>query len=128
LKGVIALAIALGLCFAYQFDILAVLFAQPKRDLGIVVTGLVVAGGSAGAIAIFQGFLNMSKETRDAMIAARKANAEAAKQKAEATVMRAQTEAAQAQVEKIAAQAQAQAAFAQFGQQLNPSAPACGST
>lgn len=112
LKGFIALAVAVGLCFAYQFDILGKLFAQPTRDLGIVITGIVAAGGSAGAIAIFQGFLNMNKEARDAMIAARKANAEAARQQAEATVERAQAATAGARAEKLEAQARVQAAVA----------------
>ena len=46
---------------------------------GVVLTSLIVSGGSAGAILIFQGYLNLSKQGRDAAVEARKSNMEADK-------------------------------------------------
>ena len=85
LKGVLALAVSIGICFWYKFDFLAIVFpiGGTGSPLGIIITGFVVAGGSAGAIALFQGYLNIGKEAREATIAARKAESEAAKKVAE---------------------------------------------
>jgi len=97
LKGLIALGLAWVLCSAYDFNLLLALFpkATPAEGglhvFGVFVTALIVAGGSAGAIALFQGVLGFSKVGRDAMIAARKASAEAAKAEAEAKAAEAQT-------------------------------------
>jgi hypothetical protein len=71
-------------CFVYDFDILSTIFNKGTKDgFGIIMTGFVIAGGSSGAIAIFQGFLGISKESRDAAIAARTARATADKEIAE---------------------------------------------
>ena len=45
---------------------------------GTFVTAIVVAGGSAGAMVLFQGVLNFSKDARKAMVAAKQADAQAA--------------------------------------------------
>lgn len=84
LKGIIALALSMFICFVYKFDVLSVLFNNDQNaEVGMVLTAFILAGGSAGAIAIFQGYLNISKDSRDAIIAARKAQAESVKQVAE---------------------------------------------
>ena len=50
---------------------------KPVDLPGVILTSLIVAGGSAGAILIFQGYLNLSKQGRDAVVEAKKAAAEA---------------------------------------------------
>ena len=57
---------------------------KPVDLPGVILTSLIVAGGSAGAILIFQGYLNLSKQGRDAVVEAKKAAAEADKAEAEA--------------------------------------------
>jgi hypothetical protein len=89
LKGIVAFLGAYLICNKYNFDVLFVIFnpEHPSNNvdqLGIVLTSLIVAGGSAGAILIFQGYLNLSKQGRDAVIDAKKATADADKAAAEA--------------------------------------------
>jgi hypothetical protein len=116
LKGLIALLSAVGICHYYAFDVLAALFGRDAADgLGMTITGVVAAGGSAGAIAIFQGFLNFNKEARDALVAAKKAESEAARERAElsraaAGAERAQAEAVRGRAELNLAAVQAEAA------------------
>ena len=106
LKGVIALACATGLCFIYDFDLMAVIFGnKPPDPLGKVITAIVAAGGSAGAIAAFQGFLNWNKAAREAAVAARKAEAEAAKLAAEAAGAEANARREVAEAERAEAEA-----------------------
>ena len=101
LKGLIALACSIGISFGYSFDILHVLFGSSKADsIGMLITGFVIAGGSSGAIAIFQGYLNISKDSRDAIIAARKAEAESAKEIAQLAVLEAKAKKEKADAEK----------------------------
>ena len=111
LKGLIALAGSIGISFRFDFDILHVLFNTASKDsLGMLITGVVIAGGSAGAIAIFQGYLNISKDSRDAIIAARKAEAESAKAKAESAKKVAELSVLEAKAKKEKAEAEKQAA------------------
>ena len=54
LKGLLALAVSIWISFKYKFDVLQVLFATEKNEpVGMIMTGFVIAGGSAGAITIF---------------------------------------------------------------------------
>ncbi|MCR9133499.1 MAG: hypothetical protein NXI08_13020 [bacterium] len=77
-KENIALIVSFSIAFTYKFDILQILFKNPSWSwLGIILTAFILAGGSAGAIAIFQGYLRMGKEVRDANIEALKSEAEA---------------------------------------------------
>ena len=55
-------------------------------------TAFILAGGSAGAIAIFQGYLRMGKEVRDANIEALKSEAEAREFRAKIDKSTTQTE------------------------------------
>lgn len=103
LKGLIALACSIGISFGYGFDILHVLFGTTTADsIGMLITGFVIAGGSSGAIAIFQGYLKISKDSRDATIAARKAEAESVKEIAKLAALeaRARKETADAEREE----------------------------
>ena len=71
--------------------------------MGMLMTGFVIAGGSAGAIALFQGYLKLGKESRDAIIEAARAKAESDKQIAELAVAEAQARLAKAEAEAKAA-------------------------
>jgi hypothetical protein len=98
LKGLIALGAALAVCFLYDFNVVGSLFASTQPDrIGIVMTAVVLAGGSAGAIAVFQGFLNMSKAERDARVGAQQAEASRARNDAEANAKEALTRNARAE-------------------------------
>lgn len=80
IKETISIAISLTITFAYDFDILQTLFDLcTSSTVGLAITALTIAGGSNGAIAIFQGYLRMGKEARDATIEANKALAESKK-------------------------------------------------
>jgi thermitase len=94
LKAIVALAAALSICSAFQFDVLSAIFSSASASImGIVMTAFIAAGGSNGAIAVFQGFLGFSKEARDHQIEARRIEAETAKQVAIANAERARAEA-----------------------------------
>ncbi len=72
-------------CNYYKFDVLSTLFEPSKpTNMGIFLTAAIAAGGSAGAITLFQGVFKFSKEAQDSLKAAQKAEAEARKMKAEA--------------------------------------------
>ena len=106
LKGLLALIGSAAICFRYQFDILHVLFQTSQNDpFGIVVTSFAVAGGSSGAIALFQGYLNISKQSREANIEAKIAKAEAAKQIAVLSAQEARSRKEKADAEKAEAEA-----------------------
>ena len=85
LKGLIAVAMSMGLSLGYKVDVLHVVFATSSETrTGMLLTGVLIAGGSAGAIAVFQAYLDFDKKSRDALIDARKAEADMRKQVAEA--------------------------------------------
>ena len=110
LKGVLALAASLGISFGYDFDVLGVLF--PGNDnavTGKLVTGFVIAGGSAGALTIFQGYLGIGKDSREAIIEARKAEASSAKEVAELAAAEARAKRDKAEAEKREAELREQA-------------------
>lgn len=118
LKGLLALAASLGISFRYKFDIMNVIFpTQPADKIGMLITGFVIAGGSAGAIAIFQGYLNISKESRDANIEARKAEAESAREVAELAAQEAKAKKEKAEAEKAEALLRKAAAEAELAGQ-----------
>lgn len=103
LRGTLALIASFAVCRLYRFDVLAALFGRPESDMiGITITGIVAAGGSAGAIAIFQGFLNLNRDSREALLAAKKAEAQAS-----AEISRSESEAKKAVAEAEKAQADA---------------------
>jgi len=84
LKGLLTLAGSLGISFGYDFDVLRVLLENANHETaGKIVTGFVIAGGSSGALALFQGYLGIGKDARDAIMEAKIAKAESAKQVAD---------------------------------------------
>ena len=111
LKGMIALAMSLWISFRYEFDILRILFGpsapastvEAATVAGMTFTGFVIAGGSAGAIAVFQAYLDFDKKTRDALMEARKAEADSRKQIAKANAKTAEHQAEEAGFRKESA-------------------------
>lgn len=82
LKTPLALFASWVVCRHVGFDILASLFPPPggaylPTPIGIIVTSAVVAGGSAGAMTLFQGVLGLGRETRLGMLELKKARNEA---------------------------------------------------
>lgn len=111
LKGIIALFTSVGICMYYEFDIMSALFANNVKDeIGIFLTGITVAGGSAGAIAIFQGFLNINKQSRDALLEARKAQADSERLIASAKAAEAKSKAEAAEATLTEAKVKVEAA------------------
>ena len=107
LKGLLALASSLGISFGYDFDILRVLLENTDNGVaGMTVTGFVIAGGSSGAIALFQGYLGIGKDARDAIMEAKIAKAESATQVAKLSADEAQARLDKAEAEKKLALAQ----------------------
>lgn len=108
LKAALTLSFSLGITYTYGFDLLSTLFGTESATVGLGVTGFVIAGGSAGAIALFQAHLKFGKETRDATVAA--ANAATSLREEEAKQKKAEAEAAAAEADLRRAKAEAQAA------------------
>lgn len=105
LKTPIAFAASWFTCNFVQFDILSQLFppstgTPEAKTIGIIITSAIMAGGSAGAIMLFQGVLNFSRESRTSLIEARKVNAEADLAEAKARKNRAEADAAESAVRK----------------------------
>lgn len=85
LKSLIALGAAWGLCSTFNFNILAGLYPNDNHTgWGILLTAIIVAGGSQGAVTLMQSVLGLRASTRKALRQAKEANAQAAKEKAEA--------------------------------------------
>lgn len=101
IKAALPAVTAWIICNHYDFDVIQVLFAAKVHDsLGVLLTSLIAAGGSSGAIALFQGVLGFSKEARDAQNAAKQATSLAEQKKAEATIMQSDSDKAKAALEK----------------------------
>lgn len=65
LKGPISFALALFICWYYDYDILArILDPEAITNVGIGITAAILAGGSVGAITLFQDILKFSREGR----------------------------------------------------------------
>ena len=66
-KALLTAAISIGICFYYDFDLFARLMEMSGRatPTGMVLTGLVISGGSAGARRLTQDFLKLSRQHRD---------------------------------------------------------------
>ena len=102
-KAVLTYAAALLLCMLFDFDIFTAIFpSAPSKHTSLVLwlTAAVVAGGSAGAIKLFQDVLGLSKTARDASRDAREAEAQARLSKAQADKAIADVALQQAQQQK----------------------------
>lgn len=85
LKVPISFGVSWFICSYYKFDVLSVIFEPDTPiSMGVFLTAAIAAGGSAGAITLFQGVLKFSKEAQDQMKEVQKAEAEVRKQEAEA--------------------------------------------
>ena len=99
LKAPLALLASWAVCGHTGFDILVSLFAPPvgpaaPTALGIVVTSAVVAGGSAGAMTLFQGVMGFGRDARLGMIELNRVRTEALVAEARARKERAASRAA----------------------------------
>ncbi|WP_420548319.1 hypothetical protein [Curvivirga sp.] len=65
-KSFVSFLVSLGICYQINFDILVsfTTAATPtcSTSLGMIVTAALIAGGSKGAIRLFQGYLGFSQE------------------------------------------------------------------
>lgn len=94
LKTPIAFLVSWAVCGFYKFDVLGALFEKSSTSpMGIFVTAAIVAGGSAGAITLFQGVLKFSKSAQDEMKEVRTAQKEADLAEAKARKAEAEAEA-----------------------------------
>ena len=96
LKAPIGATVSILICLILPFDVLR-LFGNPGTPpsvVGAVFSGLIVAGGSAGSIKLFQDVLGFSKQARDAANAAKSLHAEADKEEAQARLLAAQAKSA----------------------------------
>ncbi len=85
LKVPIAFLTAWFICNYYEFDVLSALFEPDGTSaMGVFLTAAIAAGGSAGAITLFQGVFQFSKQAQDSLREAQKAEAKARQKKAEA--------------------------------------------
>ena len=95
------------ICFYYKFDVLSALFEpNTPTSMGMFLTAAIVAGGSAGAITLFQGVFKFSKEAQDVMKEAQVAEAETRKKKAAAEMATAEADAAEAHARQAQAETQ----------------------
>jgi hypothetical protein len=73
LRGPLAFAAAYFTCLYGKFDLLAILFAKAEgwsspASFGVFATAAIIAGGSKGAVLLFQGLLGFSAEAVDARV------------------------------------------------------------
>jgi hypothetical protein len=61
LKELVAIALAYNLCAWASFDALALMFHKESSWHSVLITALVVAGGSKGAVKLMQGYLGIKK-------------------------------------------------------------------
>lgn len=107
LKAALTLAFSMGITYTYKFDLLSTVFDADVEPVGIGVTGFVIAGGSAGAITLFQAYWKFGKETRDATVAAANAATSLREEEAKQKKAEAAAAAAEAELRRINAEAEA---------------------
>ena len=110
IKALAALGVAVIMCVAYRFDILAKLLYPAGGPIavtrfGIALTSTAIAGASAGVMAILQGRLDWSKPSRDNLIRAKQLTAAALAREAEARQTAARALLVEAESRLIRAQA-----------------------
>ncbi len=100
IKPVVAILVSVGACFALHLDAIAPLGATGAtiaessdiKWLGYFLTGLVVAGGSAGSVKLFQDILGFRRSSREQIKAVEELEQQAAATEARARVEKAQAE------------------------------------
>jgi hypothetical protein len=67
-KEIIASIVSIAICMYWQFDAISmIILSEKNRVAGYIVTGLVIAGGSKGAVKLFHDLLNVqSSAVREA--------------------------------------------------------------
>ena len=111
LKPIVAIIVSIVACFGLQLDALSPLRADTTStatDLGRIgyfLTGLVVAGGSAGAVKLFQDVLGFRRSSRDELKALKAARHEAEFNEAVARVEIAKAEISDARAVQASASA-----------------------
>lgn len=67
-RSLVAFAVSLLICWYHQFDLFYLITEHDvgATAVGIVLTALVVAGGSAAAVQLMQQVFGLSREVRDA--------------------------------------------------------------
>lgn len=116
LKPIVAIVVSVLVCGVMGFNLPQVLVSTcgaectpdgfkdgAWKGLGIVLTGFVVAGGSAGAVKLFQDILGFRRSTRDAAKQLADSEREAAKAEAEARLAKAEAEKKMAETQKLMA-------------------------
>jgi len=97
LSAPIAYGVSLLVCWSYRLDVLSDLFEPGKPTaLGVALTAAIVAGGSAGAITLFQGVLGFTQEAQAALRGAKVEKAKAETEKAKAEIVESKTRQAEA--------------------------------
>lgn len=65
IKEPVAVIVSVAVVVYLQFDALAVMFSQEQNSwIGYLVTGLVIAGGSKGSVALFRDYLGIKSTAR----------------------------------------------------------------
>ena len=96
-KTPIAFFLSWAVCAFYKFDVLGALFEKNTASpMGVFVTSAIVAGGSAGAITLFQGVMKLSKSAQDEMKKVQVAQKDAELAEAKARKAKAEAEAKEA--------------------------------
>jgi hypothetical protein len=97
LKAPIAVAVSILVCIMLPFDVLRLFVTDnaPSTYFGAVFTGMIVAGGSAGSIKLFQDMLGFSKQARDAVNEAKTLQVQADKEEAQVRLLSAQQKTAE---------------------------------
>ena len=67
-KAIIVVVVSIGVCVYYDFDVFSrvIDLSGGSSLIGVLLTGFVVSGGSAGAKRLMQDFLKLSREHREA--------------------------------------------------------------
>lgn len=104
-KAAITIGVAVVICFIHDFDIIARVTDSDKSEtiIGIFLSGMIVAGGSAGAKRLMQDFLSLSRAARDQ----KKAEEQAQLKEAQAQQARAEADALEAKARLAAVPGQA---------------------
>lgn len=97
IKPIVAILVSVGACFALHLDAFAPLGAigatlAEIKWLGYFLTGLVVSGGSAGSVKLFQDILGFRRSSREQIKAVEELEQQAAATEARARVEKAQAE------------------------------------
>jgi hypothetical protein len=61
IREIISIAVSIGFCFAIRFDAITIILQSSDKMAfwGMVLTGLIIAGGSKASIALFQNLMGV---------------------------------------------------------------------